>query len=71
MAYVSDVSVIKEGVDYYIGSYKAARKITTAVKDVMGGVVQESPRLVGRDKSTRKGFVQNMDIHKTARFPKR
>jgi nonsense-mediated mRNA decay protein 3 len=51
MAYVSDVSIIKEGVDYYVGSYKAARKLASAVKDVMGGVVQESPRLVGRDKS--------------------
>jgi nonsense-mediated mRNA decay protein 3 len=58
MAYVSDVSVIKEGVDYYIGSYKAARKLTTAVKDVMGGVVQESPRLVGRDKSRGKDLYR-------------
>ena len=37
----------------------------------MGGVVQESPRLVGRDKSRGKGFVQDMDINKTARIPKR
>ncbi len=58
MAYVSDVSVIKEGVDYYIGSYKAARKLTTAVKDIMGGVVQESPRLVGRDKSRGKDLYR-------------
>ena len=58
MAYVSDVSVIKEGVDYYVGSYKAARKLTTAVKDVMGGVVQESPRLVGRDKSRGKDLYR-------------
>jgi nonsense-mediated mRNA decay protein 3 len=58
MAYVSDVSMIKEGVDYYIGSYKAARKLTTAVKDVMGGVVQESPRLVGRDKSRGKDLYR-------------
>jgi nonsense-mediated mRNA decay protein 3 len=58
MAYVSDVSVIKEGVDYYIGSYKAARKLTTVVKDIMGGVVQESPRLVGRDKSRGKDLYR-------------
>ena len=58
MAYVSDVSVIKEGVDYYIGSYKAARKLASAVKDVMGGVVQESPRLVGRDKSRGKDLYR-------------
>lgn len=58
MAYVSDVSTIKEGVDYYIGSYKAARKLASAVKDVMGGVVQESPRLVGRDKSKGKDLYR-------------
>ena len=28
MAYVSDVAALKEGVDYYLGSYKAARKIS-------------------------------------------
>ena len=58
MAYVSDVAILKEGVDYYVGSYKAARKIVSAVKDVMGGVVQESPRLVGRDKSRGKDLYR-------------
>ena len=58
MAYVSDVAVLKEGVDYYLGSYKAARKLVSAVKDVMGGVVQESPRLVGRDKNRGKDLYR-------------
>ena len=58
MAYVSDVAVLKEGVDYYVGSYKAARKIVSAVKEIMGGVVQESPRLVGRDKSRGKDLYR-------------
>ena len=58
MAYVSDVAVLKEGVDYYLGSYKAARKLVSAVKDVAGGVVQESPRLVGRDKSRGKDLYR-------------
>jgi nonsense-mediated mRNA decay protein 3 len=58
MAYVSDVAVLKEGVDYYVGSYKAARKIVSAVKDLMGGVVKESPRLVGRDKSKGKDLYR-------------
>jgi nonsense-mediated mRNA decay protein 3 len=58
MAYVSDVAVLKEGVDYYVGSYKAARKIISAVKEIMGGVVQESPRLVGRDKSRGKDLYR-------------
>jgi nonsense-mediated mRNA decay protein 3 len=58
MAYVSDISIIKEGVDYYIGSYKAAKKIASAVKDVMGGLIKESPRLVGRDKSRGKDLYR-------------
>jgi len=53
MAYVSDVATLKEGVDY-----KAARKISSAVKDSMGGVLQESPRLVGRDKSKGKDLYR-------------
>jgi nonsense-mediated mRNA decay protein 3 len=58
MAYVSDVAVLKEGVDYYVGSYKVARKMVSAVKEAMGGVVQESPRLVGRDKSRGKDLYR-------------
>jgi len=58
MAYVSDVAALKEGVDYYLGSYKAARKISAAIKDTMGGVLQESPRLVGRDKSKGKDIYR-------------
>lgn len=58
MAYVSDVAVLKEGVDYYVGSYKAAKKLVNAVREVVGGITQESPRLIGRDKSKGK------DIHR-------
>ncbi len=58
MAYISDVNIVKEGIDYYVGSYKAARKLVSAVRDVMGGVMQESPRLVGRDKSRGKDLYR-------------
>ncbi len=58
MAYISDVNILKEGVDYYVGSYKAARKLVSAVRDVMGGVMQESPRIVGRDKSRGKDLYR-------------
>ncbi len=58
MAYVSDVAVLKEGVDYYIGSYKAAKKVAASIKDNVGGVLQESPRLVGRDKSKGKDLYR-------------
>jgi nonsense-mediated mRNA decay protein 3 len=51
MAYISQRAEIKEGVDYYIGSLKAARKITESLKNILGGVINESPRLMGHDKS--------------------
>ncbi len=58
MAYISQRAQIKEGIDYYIGSYKAARKLTESLKNKLGGVVNESPRLMGRDKSTGKDLYR-------------
>jgi nonsense-mediated mRNA decay protein 3 len=58
MAYISQRALIKEGVDYYVGSYKAARKLTDALKNVLGGVVKESPRLMGRDKHSGKDLYR-------------
>jgi nonsense-mediated mRNA decay protein 3 len=43
MAYLTQRIEIKEGIDYYFGSYKAARKVSNALKDQMGGVIGESP----------------------------
>ncbi|GAB4318291.1 MAG: 60S ribosomal export protein NMD3 [Methanobacteriaceae archaeon] len=54
MAYVSERLVLKEGIDYYIGSYKVSKKLVNALKDEFGGLVKESPRLMGKDKSTGK-----------------
>jgi 60S ribosomal export protein NMD3 len=58
MAYISQRVEVKEGIDYYIGSYKASRKISSALKDQMGGMIGESPRLMGRDKSTGKDLFR-------------
>lgn len=58
MAYISERALIKEGVDYYVGSYKAARKLADALKNVLGGVVKESPRLMGRDKHSGKDLYR-------------
>lgn len=58
MAYLSQRLELKEGVDYYFGSYKAARKISSVLKDEMGGVIGESPRLMGRDKSAGKDLYR-------------
>jgi nonsense-mediated mRNA decay protein 3 len=58
MAYLVDRVEIKEGVDYYIGSYKAARNVVNGLRDNMGGIVGESPRLMGRDKSAGKDLYR-------------
>jgi len=58
MAYISQRSAIKEGIDYYIGSYKVAKRLSNIIKDHLGGIIKESPRLMGRDKSTGK------DLHR-------
>jgi 60S ribosomal export protein NMD3 len=58
MAYLTQRTELKEGVDYYLGSYKAARKISRILKEQMGGMIRESPRLMGRDKSTGKDLFR-------------
>ena len=58
MAYISERAVLKEGIDYYVGSYKVAKRLASNLKDHFGGVIKESPRLMGRDKSTGK------DLHR-------
>lgn len=58
MAYLAQRVEIKEGIDYYFGSYKAARKVSNALKEQMGGLIGESPRLMGRDKSAGKDLYR-------------
>ncbi|NYB51628.1 MAG: NMD protein affecting ribosome stability and mRNA decay [Methanobacteriaceae archaeon] len=58
MAYLSQRLELKEGIDYYFGSLKTARKISNTLKDEMGGVMKESPRLMGRDKSAGKDLYR-------------
>jgi len=58
MAYISERAVLKEGVDYYVGSYKVAKRLSNSIKDHMGGIIKESPRLMGRDKSAGKDLYR-------------
>ncbi|MGO9388014.1 MAG: 60S ribosomal export protein NMD3 [Methanobacterium sp.] len=58
MAYISQRVEMKEGIDYYVGSYKAARKLTEALRNVFGGVLKDSPRLMGRDKTAGKDLYR-------------
>lgn len=58
MSYISQIVELKEGFDYYIGSLKVARRIVTSLRNNLGGLLKESPRLIGRDKSTGKGLYR-------------
>ncbi len=58
MAYISQRLKIKEGVDYYVGSFKVAKKLTSTLKNILGGTIKESPRLMGRDKNTGKDLYR-------------
>jgi len=46
-AFVSEVFELPEGSDIYMGSTSAARQISRAIVDDMGGTIIESPKLVG------------------------
>ena len=58
LAYCPQIAKLKEGYDYYIGSFKTGRKIAENLKDEFGGVIKESPRLISEDKSTGKGLYR-------------
>ncbi|MDR2545769.1 MAG: hypothetical protein LBD03_09625 [Methanobrevibacter sp.] len=58
LAYVSQRVEIKEGVDYYIGSLKSARKLSSAIQENFGGVITESERLVTKNRDTGKNIFR-------------
>ena len=58
LAYCPRIVKLKEGCDYYIGSFKSGKKVAEALKEEFGGIVKESPRLISEDKSTGKGLYR-------------
>lgn len=58
LAYLVQKSKLKEGNDYYIGSYKSGKKVVEAIQERFGGIIKESPRLISQDKSTGKGLYR-------------
>ena len=58
LAYCPQVAKLKEGYDYYIGSFKSGRKVAESLKEEFGGTIKESPRLISEDKSTGKGLYR-------------
>jgi nonsense-mediated mRNA decay protein 3 len=47
LAFISDIMELPEGTDIYMGSTTAARQISRAIVNDMGGTILESPKLVG------------------------
>ena len=58
LAYCPQIAKLKEGYDYYIGSFKTGHKVAEALTEEFGGIVKESPRLISEDKSTGKGLYR-------------
>ena len=58
LAYCPQIAKLKEGRDYYIGSFKSGKKVAEALKEEFGGIIKESPRLISEDKSTGKGLYR-------------
>ncbi|WP_455646197.1 60S ribosomal export protein NMD3 [Methanosphaera sp.] len=59
LAYVTERIVLKEGIDYQVGSYNAAHKIAVNMQKQFGGVITESRKIVGHDKS------RSRDLYRT------
>jgi nonsense-mediated mRNA decay protein 3 len=53
-AFITEIRELKEGIDFYMGSLKAARKIAKELKKKYGGNIKESPKLAGINKNGRK-----------------
>ncbi|MCD7781701.1 MAG: NMD protein affecting ribosome stability and mRNA decay [Methanosphaera sp.] len=51
LAYVTKRVVLKEGIDYQVGSYNVAHKICVNMQKQFGGIITESRKIVGHDKS--------------------
>ncbi|WP_407392717.1 60S ribosomal export protein NMD3 [Methanobrevibacter sp.] len=58
LAYCPQIAKLKEGYDYYIGSFKSGEKVAEALMEEFGGILKKSPRLISEDKSTGKGLYR-------------
>ncbi|ASJ01023.1 60S ribosomal export protein NMD3 [Thermococcus gorgonarius] len=54
MGFIQDTIEKEEGLDFYMGSTSAARKLAQAIKERFGGTISEAYELVGLDRQTSK-----------------
>ncbi|RAP47031.1 MAG: hypothetical protein BZ135_03045 [Methanosphaera sp. rholeuAM6] len=59
LAYVTERIVLKEGIDYQVGSHNAAHKIAENMQKQFGGIITESRKIVGHDKSKSKDLYRS------------
>jgi len=67
MGFIQDTVEKEEGLDFYMGSTKAARKLAQAIRDKYGGSISEAYQLIGQDRLRSKP-VQRASI--SIRLPK-
>ncbi|WP_457752780.1 60S ribosomal export protein NMD3 [Thermococcus sp.] len=54
MGFIQDTVELEEGIDFYMGSTRSARKLAQAIRDRYGGTISEAYELVGLDRQTSK-----------------
>ncbi|ASJ16526.1 Nonsense-mediated mRNA decay NMD3 like protein [Thermococcus chitonophagus] len=67
MGFIQDTIEKEEGIDFYMGSTSAARKLANAIREKYGGVISEAYELVGLDRQTSKEVYRTSV---TIRLPK-
>ncbi len=58
MGFIQDTIEKEEGLDFYMGSKKAARKVAQSIVNEMGGKITEAYELVGTDRQTSKNVYR-------------
>ena len=71
LAYVTERIVLKEGIDYQVGSYNAAHKIVANLQKQFGGIITESRKIVGHDKSRSKDLYRSWVLLRLPSFNKK
>lgn len=67
MGFIQDTIEKEEGIDFYMGSTSAARKLANAIREKYGGTISEAYELVGMDRQTSREVYRTSV---TVRLPK-
>jgi len=70
MGFIQDTIEKEEGLDFYMGSVGAARKLAQAVKERFGGTINEAYELVGEDRQTSKAVYRTSVSVRLPKFRK-